>query len=73
MRNAFGATLSEALRSQLKMDGKAITAALRSSAPEEDRQKVERAFYECLDKALKKPVDPKVKESGSNSAGVQLW
>jgi hypothetical protein len=65
VRNPFGAVLSTALREQLKMDGDAITAALKSSAPAADQEKVTKAFYECLDKALQKPVDPKNKEAGT--------
>lgn len=59
VRNPFGAVLSAALREELKMDGPAITEALKLTAPPADQQKVEKAFYECLDKALKLPVDPK--------------
>jgi hypothetical protein len=65
VRNPFGIVLSTALREQLKMDGDAITAALKSSAPEADQEKVTKAFYECLDKALQKPVDPEKKEAGT--------
>lgn len=65
VRNAFGSGLSQLLRSQLKIEGKAITAALKSSAPAAGRQKVEKAFYECLDKALKAPVDPKKESVGT--------
>ena len=70
-RNAFGAVLSASLREQLKMDSDAITAALKSSAPAADREKVTLAFYECLDKTLAKPVDPKKKESGTFAQRVK--
>ena len=55
-RNEFGMRLSKALQAELKFGGKAITDALKSSAPEETREKVTKAFYTCLDKSLKEHV-----------------
>ena len=55
-RNDFGKQLSKALQEELKFGGKAITAALRTTAPEETRIKVEKAFYTCLEKTLEAPV-----------------
>jgi hypothetical protein len=70
-RNPFGATLSTLLREQLSMDADAITDALKSSAPDADQQKVTKAFYECLNKALAKPVDPEKKEVGTYADRVK--
>ncbi len=65
IRNPFGATLSQALQAQLQMNGKAITAALKNSAPSDVKQKVQEAFYSCLDKALSSPSDPESKASAT--------
>ena len=71
VRNVFGAGLSEALREQLQMDGDAISAALKSSAPAADSEKVTKAFYQCLDKALAKPVDAEKKDFGTYADRVK--
>ena len=71
IRNPFGAELSKLLRKQLKMDGEAITAAVKSSAPEDVQQKVQAGLYECFDKALEMPVDPKGDKADTYAARVK--
>jgi hypothetical protein len=71
VRNPFGAELSKLLQKRLKMDSEAITAAVRSSAPDDVRQKVQKALYECFDKVLEMPVDPKGDKADTYGARVK--
>jgi hypothetical protein len=71
IRNPFGSNISEALRAEMKLDSKGITAALRASAPEPTRLKIEQAFHDCLDKALKAHVKPDDEESETFGDRIQ--